>query len=265
MLGKLLKHEFRETSKLMLSMYLILTVITAVGAAMAGLGLLDHMGFFASIFMMIYVLSVFSLFLLTAAYLAIRFYKTVFAGRGYLTHTLPVSPSATLNAKVLTSLAWLCLSFLMCILSFLTMSLSASGPPNAISLDLFQQEMSTVFGMSFAASICLLSGLFVSFCFHMSLMVFASLSIGQLFQQYRIPAAIGAGIAFYVIQQIIFAGTLLASGIDLMENMDTATHAAEISGFVQKVTFLSGLEMLLFGAAYYVICLFITKKRLNLE
>lgn len=96
-------------------------------------------------------------------------------------------------------------------------------------------------------------------------MVFASLSIGQLFQQYRIPAAIGAGIAFYVIQQIIFAGTLLASGIDLMENMDTATHAAEISGFVQKVTFLSGLEMLLFGAAYYVICLFITKKRLNLE
>ena len=57
--------------------------------------------------------------------------------------------------------------------------------------------------MSFWLFWLLLAAMAVLLCVSNVLMVCASVSVGQLFRTHRIPAAIGAYVVFYMVQQVL--------------------------------------------------------------
>ncbi len=269
MLGKLLKHELKDTARLFLPLNAIVLAVAAVWSVLIWIGLFDNsvLGPVGGILLLIYILSIMALFIITAAYLAFRFYKTMYANQGYLTHTLPVSSASVLNSKIIAALSWLFLAFIVCFLSILILFLSIDGFPEAADFQRFEEQISTVFGIGVFPSVCLIAGIILGFCLNMTMMVFASLSIGQLFHQRRIPAAIGAGIVFYIIQQItsvVLLFILVFGMTDFME-LSPETALTESAAFYRGSFLLTIAAMFLFAAVYYIICFVITKKKLNLE
>ncbi|MGN0291367.1 MAG: hypothetical protein ACI4C5_05495, partial [Lachnospiraceae bacterium] len=114
MLGKLLKHEFKTTSKMILPLYFVLVVltifarITAQSMFSANETLTDSLGFgiFSGTTIVMYILGLFAVSIATFIYLVMRFYKNLFSAEGYLMHTLPVTSWQLLSSKLIVSFVW---------------------------------------------------------------------------------------------------------------------------------------------------------------
>ena len=245
MLGKLLKHECRETAKLLIPLDLIVLALTAVWAILLGTGIFNskQLNVLSATFVLLYVLSIIALFILTAVYLMMRFYKSMYSGRGYLTHTLPASSSSILNSKILSAMAFIILALIVCIASVLILIFSVAGLPDSALLYALKHEISVVFGMGFAPAVCTIIACILIYCFSSIMMIYASLSIGQLFNQ-----------------------SLFILGLNALE-IDSNAQAglAELPAFYHNILLLGLILGLLFGIAYYIICHIIIKKKLNLE
>ncbi|MBR6477088.1 MAG: hypothetical protein IKS85_01450 [Lachnospiraceae bacterium] len=134
MLGKLFKYEIRSISKVGLLLVAIAGIITAIGAVylVSPLfkSLIDPRGaketstvVFGSILGMLGILSyILMLFALTTGfsiYAGFRFYKSMYSDEGYLTHTLPVTPSQLLFVKIVTASVWVLIMYAVLTLSAL--------------------------------------------------------------------------------------------------------------------------------------------------
>ena len=110
MLGKLLKHEWREIWKIPAILLGILLVVSVFAGStffapvwdseLSGLGIL------AMLVWMLYYFAIIGVSIGVTLYLAIHFYKTMFTDEGYLTHTLPVTSHELLLSKILPMMAW---------------------------------------------------------------------------------------------------------------------------------------------------------------
>lgn len=107
MLGKLIKHELRHSARYTMSIYIAVTVISAV----MGLSLLSSATWPG-------VMSCFALYaagfitvIVTLVSVIKNFYDTLFGRQGYLTLTLPVKCSNLLISKVIVSFIWIVASF----------------------------------------------------------------------------------------------------------------------------------------------------------
>ncbi len=264
MLGKLIKHEFKTSAKLLIPLNLIVIGITLIGCLLFRSGLLQtlHVEFLNAVFLFLYIISLFALFILTAVYLTMRFYKTMYSSQGYLTHTLPVSSASILNTKILTSVFWVLLALIITACSIWFLIRSASGVTiSPEEFRILQERFFNEMGIEIGSFLATIAGTVTVSCFTSVLMIFASLSVGQLFRQYRIPAAIGACIVFYFIQQIASVILLLLLGINAMEHASSAAQGDFTKLLLGSVT----AEELLFAVAYYILCYYFTKKKLNLE
>ena len=116
MLGKLFKYEWRSISKLLLPIHgfvLLFALLSRFYFTISGgtdallntdstiIGTLTMLLIFA----LVIVISSIAIF--TYIYSGYHFYKNVFTDQGYLTNTLPVTPSQLLLSKELAALLWL--------------------------------------------------------------------------------------------------------------------------------------------------------------
>lgn len=270
MLGKLLKYEFRETARPLLLINLILAGLTLLGCLVVVTGLYDNpvMSVFFTLYIALYFFSIIAAFIITIVLLTIRFYKTMFSAQGYLTHTLPAAPSQILHAKILSSSAWTIATALVCIFCAFSFLFCVFGTPTANEFLRAQQELSLVLGIGFYPAVFLMLGMTALVLLANLLMVFACLSIGQTFHQNRIPGAIGAGVVFYMIQQAVSLISLVVCGFPFILGKDEELlqmTVTEMPEFFQKVILFSMGEVFVFGLAYYAICRYIIKNKLNLE
>lgn len=264
MLKKLFKHEMQETGKLLLPLCLIVIAATILGAILIQTGIFAnaHLTALPVVYMILYIFSIITLFILSAVYLMMRFYKTMYSAEGYLTHTLPVSPSAILNTKILSALIWLVFVCIICVFSVMTLIFSATNFPSLSELSEIKNAIAEVLDMPFAAAACLIIfGILIAYLSSI-LMVYACFAVGQLFGQYRIPAAIVAYIVFYIIQQIV---SLIALFIFGMAAFDNQAIEQMPPSFYRSICLLGVTLFVLFATAYYITCQYITKKKLNLE
>lgn len=278
MLGKLFKYEFKNTSKLMLTIYGIFiasTLISTIGlstdvmqADIDSMPLVIQLLFFAV--MMLYILSMFALFLVTFVYMCIHFYKTMYSDQGYLTHTLPVKPMAIFNVKLTTAWVWMMGSMILFVLSIFIMMLGATkgelfdivlNSPIPQILEKFEQ----VFGMKFLSFILLMIVTMAFSCVSYLLTVYASISIGQLFNQHKIVMAVVAGIAIYVLQQTAGSIVLLLTGNSYFNTYIYEDFVTVSDIIFSTPTIASMIISVLFAIAFYVICVVIQKKHLNLD
>lgn len=109
MLGKLIKHDLKATSRVIPFIYLSIAVLGLVG--FIGLWMRkEAIGFIACFIMMFAGLGA---YVATLILLAVRFHKSMFGREGYLTLTLPVSTGQLLLSKSISSLVWIFSSFIV--------------------------------------------------------------------------------------------------------------------------------------------------------
>jgi len=128
MLGKLLKHEIKDTARIMPFLYIIAFVATAIAFVSFTLeiGWLRYSSSILLVFISIAVT------VITLVFISVRFYQNLYTREGYLMFTLPVKPHMLLVSKTIVSLGWLIISgivtigSLLCALHFLGTFESAS-------------------------------------------------------------------------------------------------------------------------------------------
>lgn len=121
MLGKLMKHEWKNINKVGGIMILLMAAVTAIGCIMLHLpgitalfsegGNLSEIELVGWILMGVMTLLIYIFMLIGATYgmfifLGVRFYRTMYTDQGYLTNTLPVTAHQLLISKMLVSGIW---------------------------------------------------------------------------------------------------------------------------------------------------------------
>ena len=281
MLGKLFKYEFKNTAKVMLTMYGILIFTTIIGAVGLSTDIMHsdytNMPPFVELLLvmafLLYILSIFALFVVTFIYLCIHFYKTMYSDQGYLTHTLPVTPLSLFNVKLVTAWIWLMGSVLLFILSLFALMIGSTrgeilqmilsrSQDYAILQDAFVSTM----GMTIGQFTFTLFLMLAFSCLSYLLVVFACLSIGQLFHQHKIAAAIVSGVIIYIAEQIIGSIAFLLAGVPLFQTMETMYSSVTYADLMFSPPMISTFVIsALFTIAFYITCIVIQKRHLNLE
>ncbi|MBQ8279179.1 MAG: hypothetical protein IJZ23_05005 [Roseburia sp.] len=271
MLGKLFKHEFKSTYKVMCLIYAIMVIVTLLGMAVfkmcdiANDATPTSMVILAMVYLVIYIISLFAFMIISYVYLAMHFYKSMYSAQGYLTHTLPVKTLTTFHVKAAVSVIWLLLVNVLTYLSAFGLIYSLLDPMlwRAFLPELLP-EIETVFvsmyGLSMGefAVIMIISNLLSPILTIM--MIALACSIGQLFNRQKVAASIVAGIILYFINQVI--GNALTMSTMISADMSDVTYLADTYG---PTIWLS----LAVSAGFTLICYIgsniIIRKHINLE
>ena len=276
MLGKLFKHEFKDTGKILLPLNLALIGVTIIGMIVIGLKVFAIDGmvttFLAISLVVFYILAIVALFIVTYIYLMMRFYRSMYSSEGYLTHTLPVSSFSILNTKILVSVFWAFLTMVLSAVSALALIVTALKSVGEISSDdwsAMRTELEYVFGMSVGSMIGWMLLLMLLSCLSGLLMIYCSISIGQLFNKYKVGAAIVTYVIIYIVLQIV--NMIISLGKSMKAMTDPAYYMTvydEMSSFRDifsgPVT-ASIIQSVILIIIYYTVCAYISNKKLNLE
>lgn len=291
MLGKLMKYEWKSISKIGCLLLAVMAGITLLAViyifsplfqgiimgmddlepwmALLALGL-----FLAAVFL--YVMTVVGAGYVLMLYLGIRFYKTMYSDQGYLTHTLPVTPSQLLNSKLFVGMVWLLLlgiaAFVSAFISAVAMIFSvlqATGQSEE-AVEFFRElpvELSETFTWFYGSGITwyfivigvtmLLAPLF-NLC-----ILYGSITIGQLAKKHKILLGI---FTYFGILMIL---NTLRTTFAYSFNMGITIELMHALGDMGDLLNLSSLIQLLvncaLAAGLYLLAGRIIKKHLNLE
>jgi hypothetical protein len=283
MLGKLIKYEFKASSRLFLLLYGTLIAVSIINLLIEPLNKMDNdnsilgsvLGIISGLFMMGYVVLVIAVAVITLVVIIMRFYKNLLGDEGYLMFTLPVTSNAHITSKLVVSIIWSVLSSLMILASIiiLTIRLDVFN-----SIGQFYKYMGDL-GINAAAwtvaiIICLLIYVVVNI-----LMFYASMVIGTNLTKSRLLGSFLGYIILYAINQIISLGAVfVVLSADSFDEYDrnytyTAGQEAEIGHNVISAFNDIGLSMFIYllifnlivGTAYYIITRYFLKNRLNLS
>lgn len=231
MLGKLFKYEWKTASKLLLVIHgfvLIFAVFSRIFLELNG-GMEKAFNRSETIISVVAFLLVFAICLCIASaalftyiYLAYRFYKNVFTDQGYLTNTLPVTPTQIVVSKGGVAILWIVIDVFVLIIA--ACILFAKGS--------FFQEFGRVMA-EFMGSlgeqrayfwITLISVILTPFS--MMIQVYFCVAVGNLFNGHKVLGAVGAYIGVYAVQQIIELVIMAVTGYRLF-HMSIVVEAGE--------------------------------------
>lgn len=275
MLGKLIKHETRATSRIFLPLYGALLILTIFTKLVMAIGAPDFFSEAASnnnnvaeiilgISFTLYFVLIIGICVMTLVMIIQRFYKNLFTDEGYLMFSLPVKTWELVLSKLLVGMIWSAVCTVMIILTFFIFSLGAFSMmelsqtirsaysmfylQTGMELNLFMAELIIFILVETVASI---------------LMIYVSIAIGQLFNQHRIVAAFGAYIVITIAMQIIMSIAMAVFAIGNLENM--VLNGSEAMTTVQWLINGSTALNVVLGIGFYYVTHTIMKKRLNLE
>lgn len=209
MFWNLVRYEFKNVNKWYLALYgAVLALSALIGVQASSLKSIDTPD--QQMIMLIFLALVFGGLIITLSISTLiliirRFKGSVYDRQGYLTLTLPVSEHQIILSKLLGAFIWSLASSLVFILSiYIILVLTGAN-----FLDIFSLEYLFKFYMdSFWLSVIsfILSTVASILC------IYLSISIGQLFNEYRTALAV---LAYIVIQTILgFVGLNLRIDID---------------------------------------------------
>lgn len=283
MVKKLIKYDFRSYLRLLLPVQLILIGIAAINRIVqffepAGqrvtYGMLGyhyanasdayHTIFVSSI--VLYVISIFVCLLMTLIVSIVRFYQGMYTNEGYLNHTLPVTPTQHIFAKLLTSLVFTVGSLFAIFLSFMVIT---AGDMNIEIFKAFFYILRRFFeNNGIHAALYILEVLVFAFlysCF-VYLKLYACISVGQLVQKKKILLAFGVFFGIYVIKQIIGTVIIITATLNYDLMAEIGEWAANHSIAAWHIALCSGIVIYaIFALIYFLITKAIMSKKLNLS
>ena len=270
MLRKLIKHELRATSRIMLPLFL-LSLVTAVGANVATRKLLESESAFVNVIGMIlltaFVLTIAAVCIVAFALMIQRFYKNLLQDEGYVMMTLPVSVHQHIWSKLTVSLIWFVAAGLVVMASMLILLFDIKLVAqffdgfamvwDDIVAAVKAEGTFNVLILGAELLVLLVAGMLLS-----CLQFYAPLSIGHSFAGRKMLMSVlfFFGIGFGM--QLVNA--LVASAADATGLADLFFQFRGMSSAHALMLVLIGY-VLAVGTAYYFITAHFLKKRLNLE
>lgn len=284
MLGKLLKHDFKSTGKVLIPLNLLLVIVTIIGSVLLGTKILqrDEMLPLAIILLFTYILVLFAISIITSIFLVVSYYRNMFSSQGYLTFTLPASTWSIFNSKVITGFCWILVTTLLTFLSAITLIGSACGFENLGSVIsvVFSTDLSSgsVNGATVLAMIgytpmqflLLMILMFLAACFYTISVCYGSVTIGQLYAKHKVVGAILAYVVIYFLVQIITSTFMMLNSFRSMfaetDIYASETGVADMIQSIYKPLFPTMILIyLVIGTACYVASVIILKKKVNLD
>lgn len=272
MLGKLLKHEWKSVTKVMLPACLVLVAITILGRIMMTTRGFDSPNQFvqvlASFALVLYVLCLMAVSLLCTVFLGYRFYKTTYTDEGYLLHTLPVSTHEIILSKAITGAAWSLITSLLLMGSVAVLVLG-SVPESEISSLMrdISYGINTYIGPKFTAWCILLVFTMIVSSFYSLLWLFAGISFGQLLPKHKVLGAfIGLALGYFVMY-IVSLITMLAGGLmnKAMLMVENSSSFEPVIDYLETTYLMSFGLTAVFTVLFYLFTNYMMKKKLNLD
>ncbi|MGI6279370.1 MAG: hypothetical protein ACOYJS_02270 [Acutalibacteraceae bacterium] len=267
MLKKLYKHEFYSLYRNLLPVYV----------ALIGLAIINRISFLAdsngNIYLegwqesliIFYVLGIMALFMVGFVIVITRFYKHLLSKEGYLTFTLPITPTSHITCKLVCGIIVTITNCVVTLISLLILALGTNAMSEILDglEEVWAEIIKTVSPLNitiFAVEIILI--ILLTMCQGL-LMFYTSMAIGQQFKN-RIAGAVVAYICIYAALQMI--GIVGITPIAIL-NTD------KINAFFESNPISSGQLMfgviivgeLILSAVYFFITNFMLTKKLNLE
>lgn len=274
MLGKLIKHEFRAVSKLLIILHITLLVMTLFERAIIALNIFQPIPALVYLISGFYLVSLFAVCVATTIYLIYRFYRNMFTDEGYLMHTLPVSANQLILSKLIVAFIWFTIDIIITIASIMTMLLSETPVSEVFDFlaktgDLIRTELHT--SPWFLIVLLVLIILFGTIC--KILQVYVSLAIGHLFGKHKILMSFVAYIGVYIVNQIFGVIVIVVGGIVFQWTLPifietTANYSPTALDVYHYILFLYNISFaitLLSSILFYALTHYILRRKLNLE
>ena len=268
MLGKLIKHEFRATGRILLPLLgaeLLLSVLA--GFSVRGLDRVENMGILGVMYvttLVVFFLGLFALSVVAFVLMIQRFYKNLLRDEGYLSMTLPVSVDEQLFAKLIVSFVWFAAVGLLSVVSLLTVTSIGARFGGVVNVDIgeIRDAVQSVGGgnlLLFLLELLLLG--FLGSC-ATCLRCYSALAIGHSAADHKMllsfVAYIVIGFALSVVRNSVLLG--------LLPSIDPGAILAGMSSALQfhAIVFTGILVAALYCALFYFVTRWFLKNKLNL-
>ena len=270
MLGSLIKHEFRATSRIMLPLYLVVAVVSVCGNVSTRVmessdsRLLNLVG---GLVIFAFAVGLIAIALMSLYLMISRFHKNLLTDEGYLMFTLPASVHSLIFSKLLVSVDWFAITALVVGLAFLLLAFRVDYLD--IYLDIFGQfgelmadigAYHALNGVVIAVEMLVLALIgSASFC----LVVYAAAALGHSFANHKILLSFVFFFLFSWAGQYIGIGGFLA--LDGLEFNFLLMEHLSAMGQIHAAVALFFLSELVYCAIFYVITAISLQKHINLE
>lgn len=265
MLKKLIKHEFRATSRVMWPVFAGMLLLTAL-VRLSFVLLADDVHWLVNLFaILIVILFVFMLLMLALAPLALtaeRWRDHVLRDEGYLTLTLPVSVHELLLSKLIVSAVWYAAAFVVALVALLFSVVVLPDFLLGSMFSAFFEADGATKGHILLIALELL-GNFVFVVSAAALMVYAAYSIGFAAKAHKTLLTGLLVAAFFLAAQFV-AMSMIGAFINAVPHF---WHQMTHESVAQAMELFLGWGMLgelLFAAAGYAMTWYFTTKKLNL-
>lgn len=239
MLGKLIKHEFKATSREFFMLYLALLALTVLnklflvlndssGTLFNSGSLFDRiMTIVQGLLMLAYVFLCMAVFIITIVLILMRFYKNMTGDEGYLMFTLPVPTWTLIVSKAVTAFIWEVLSCFAFLVSMIILFWGCGFFPEFKKILAEMDQIFEFIPVSTFMLFCVLMLLMVIVTAFYSLITFYfCIAVGHLAKKHRIAVAVGTYFLYNFVMQFISFFAMLHMNLFLQKQLE---HLNELS------------------------------------
>jgi len=277
MLGKLLKHEFRATGRVLLPAMGAVLALALLGNLSMRLIQSSSSGFLAVLLGLViaaFIIGMIALCILTMVIMVLRFYRNLLGHEGYLMHTLPVSVHELVWSKLIVSLVWFLAAGLLVTLLILITVLAQSGTdlgqllrgfPSVSELREFlaeagfrHPELRSLWLIAVEGFLAALIG-YLGTCLHF----YAAMALGQMGSGNKILLSV----LFYIVLSMAMSVLVNSAVFGLASNLGQLVEPetlADSLALAQKIVGLGLLLSVLQAALLYLATVLPLQKKLNL-
>ena len=276
MLGKMIKHEFKASGRLLIPLFLIVIVMTPVLSLLnklaSNIGNESLIGkILSGLSMGSFVLMIIGASVAAFIYIMVRFYKTIATSEAYLTFCLPVNSHQVVLSKLVVAIVWQLATIIIAVGSVYSM-LIITGTIEPGEVYNFLDKMivfagggsGTLLGYLIKISIIIFISMITS-----TLSWFLAVCLGQMSKENRALMSIAMYMGIYMASQIVYTIVLLpfifanASDINFGEakalNLDMNTNIP--TGILLTV----GIVNVVLAIVYYIVSTRTLTKKTNVK
>ncbi len=263
MLGKLLKHEYKATYKMFLSVYIFVAIVGVISLMFNELNEKSPMNTVFSVCSItmkgVLIIAIVVMLIGTVLMYILRYRSNILKDEGYLMNTLPVKARDLVLSKLISVIVWLLVTAFV---SYCAYSIS--------KLDFFWAEsmLKSFFeGMGAKILIPFIAYLFVDIILIMS-QLFTSLSVGYTFSDNKDVMSLAAYAGTYVIVQLSnIIGLIITSFINFGGlKIIIESESNEIpTDFANSMFIIMGIIAVLLVILFNTVSIKMLSNKLNLE
>ena len=277
-LGKLIKYDFMDVSKLMLPFYIGMGVMGIVirlfwfvllnekldESVRISTGVFQFMSYFG------YVIAIIGLILMTYYAIIIRYYRSIYGNEGYLTNTLPIETYEIILAKLITFFGWFVVNGIIIFFTFwFVIPLEEVIKANIFRPEVFREiEMFLRHSVSTTLIISIISMLVMTI--EKILFLFLCISIANMVKSYRVLTGVGTYMILGAVINLIKRFILTITYFFDFKNYSNSYNSSDMEALKTfEYFFNTNLGLLFTSIIFSVIIFFVVnyllKNRLNLE